>query len=112
MNVREYQGVTTGGRGRSDHAARPDVSPGLWTSESGIPADPVAVLMTSAFAAPQGWCFKLLPRVIPIMIPRMHPYRKLLCVLLTLQKTTFSSIQPPSSVEQDNGGRVTPFGVT
>jgi hypothetical protein len=38
----------------ADHAARPDVSLGLWTSESGIPADPPTAPVSSDPAGPYG----------------------------------------------------------
>ncbi|GAA5110772.1 hypothetical protein GCM10025762_19010 [Haloechinothrix salitolerans] len=62
------------------HPARPDVSTGLWTSESGIPADPPAASLTSISAGRRGWSSNLIPRMNPIMNPRMNPQRKPLCV--------------------------------
>lgn len=51
----------------------PDVSTGLWTSESGIPADPPAASLTSISAGRRGWSSNLIPRMNPIMIPRVNP---------------------------------------
>jgi hypothetical protein len=62
----------------ADHAARPDVSLGLWTSESGIPSDPPTTSVTSGSAGCEGWPSNLTPRLNPKMIPRMNPQRKTL----------------------------------
>jgi hypothetical protein len=66
--------------GTSDHPARPDVSTGLWASESGIPADPPAAPVTSVFAGHRGWSSNLTPRMNPHMTPRMNHQRKPLFV--------------------------------
>ena len=60
----------------ADHAARPDVSLGLWTSESGIPADPPATPVSSGSVGCAGWSSNLIPLLIPKVIPRMNPQRK------------------------------------
>lgn len=38
------------------------------------------VPMTSVFAGRRGWSSNLIPRMNPIMIPRVNPQRKSLCV--------------------------------
>ena len=74
--------------GRADHTARPDVSTGLWTSESGIPADPLTVLVTCVFAGRRGWSSNVIPRMNPILIPRMNPQRKPPYVLMIFHLIT------------------------
>lgn len=57
--------------------ARPDVSTALLPSESGIPADPPRSPLSSASADRKGRFSNLIPRMNPIMIPRMNPQRNL-----------------------------------
>jgi hypothetical protein len=59
----------------TDRTARPDVSTGLRSSESGIPADPPTPPVTRDFARQKGWSSNVIPRLIPNMIPRMNPQR-------------------------------------
>lgn len=75
-----------------DHAARPDVSTGLWTSESGIPADPPTAPVSSGFARRRGWRSNLIPRMSPNMIPRMNPQWKPLCVQMILHLITIGDV--------------------
>lgn len=54
----------------------PDVTPCLWPSESGTPADPHAPPMSCGFPTRTGWSSNVIPRMNPILIPRMHPRRQ------------------------------------
>lgn len=76
----------------ADHAARPDVSLGLWPSESGIPADPPPTPVSSSSAGCAGWPSNLIPLLIPKVIPRMNPQRKTLYVQMIFRFATRRAI--------------------
>lgn len=57
----------------------PDVLTGLQASESGMPADSPLSALTCSFVQREGWRPNRIRKVIPNVIPRLHPQRKPLC---------------------------------
>lgn len=67
--------------GQRDRWSSPTTRPArchipLWSSESGIPADPLAAGLSCGFTKCCGWCSNRYPLLIPQVIPRVHPQRK------------------------------------
>src|SRR3954451_19810393 len=74
------------------HTPAPDVSTGLWPSESGIPADPLAAPVSSDSRSRRGWSSNVTPRMNPIVIARMNPQWQSLSAQIIFISTTHRHI--------------------
>jgi hypothetical protein len=75
-----------------DRAARPDVSTGLWASESGIPADPLTLGLCSGFVGWKGWRSNRYPGMNPKLIPKLIPQKTSPYAQMITVTVTFSDI--------------------